>query len=250
MALIKTEDEIKKMRAAGRLAARTLKATGQLVEPGISTEDLDDFAGRFIKKNNARSAALNYHSFPKSICTSINDVVCHGIPRKEDVLQEGDIINIDVTVILSGYHGDTSSMFFVGKVDAKVKDLVERTNEALWQGLSIIDSSKCINDIGAKIEKFIQPFNYGVVRNYTGHGIGVNFHEEPSVPHFNQDKIRDSIYAGMTFTVEPMINQGSYQVFLDKDDGWTVRTKDGSLSAQFEHTCLVTENGCEILTII
>lgn len=252
---IKSSAELGRMRDAGKLAAELLNETGQLVKPGVSTQELNDFAHKFTTKRGAIPAPLNYRGggggvpFPRSICTSINNVVCHGIPDGSDILRDGDIINIDVTVILNGYHGDTSRMFRVGNISAKAEQLIQDTEEAMWVGIRTIGPGARISDIGAAIDDFLTPRKYGIVRDLTGHGIGRKFHEEPSVPHYRQNRVRNTMRPGMTFTVEPMVNQGDYRVQFDQTDGWTVRTVDGSLSAQFEHTCAVTENGFEILTL-
>ena len=245
---IKSKAEIQKMRDAGKLAAEVLRETGLRVKPGVSTIELNDFAHNYTLSHGAKSAPLNYQGFPKSICASLNNVVCHGIPKKEDVLKEGDILNIDVTIIYHDYHGDTSRMFVLGIIPPKTQSLIDDTEASMWLGIKEIAPGKRINDIGDSIEKFLGPRGYGVVRDFTGHGIGRKFHENPTVPHFSQRIIRDRMRPGMTFTVEPMVNAGSSQVSIDKKDRWTVRTKDNSLSAQFEHTCLVTEEGYEVLT--
>ncbi|MBX7058431.1 MAG: type I methionyl aminopeptidase [Leptospirales bacterium] len=245
---IKNNQEIQKMREAGKLAAEVLAETGLRVAAGVSTLELNDFAHRFTIKRGAESAPLNYRGFPKSICSSINDVVCHGIPSKKDVLKDGDIINLDITVRLKGYHGDTSRMFKVGQISADAERLLQDTERAMWIGIEQIRPEARVCDIGEAIDGFLSPLGYGIVRDLTGHGIGRSFHEEPSIPHYRQRAIRDRLRAGMIFTVEPMVNRGGYQVEFDEGDGWTVRTKDGSLSAQYEHTCLVTDGGYEILT--
>ncbi len=245
---IKNSVEIGRMRDAGRLAAEVLAETGARVAAGISTQELNDFAHRYTVKRGAESAPLNYRGFPKSICTSINEVVCHGIPSKADVLKPGDIINIDITVKLKGYHGDTSRMFTVGPISPEAARLIQDTERAMWVGIEQVKPEARVSDIGEAIDQFLTPLGYGIVRDLTGHGIGKNFHEEPTIPHYRQKAIRDRLRPGMTFTVEPMVNRGGYEVVFDEDDGWTVRTRDGSLSAQFEHTCLVTGDGYEILT--
>ena len=247
---IKSKTEIQKMREAGKLAAELLYETGLRVKAGISTQELNDFAESFTKSKKAISAPLNYKGFPKSICTSVNNVVCHGIPSESVILKDGDLINIDVTPIYNNYHGDTSKTFIVGKVSDKVKKLVEDTEKAMWIGISKISPKNRISDIGDAIENFLSPLGYGIVRDFTGHGIGRVFHEAPTVPHYSQRFIRDSMRAGMTFTVEPMVNLGTHKVVINKKDTWTVTTEDGSLSAQFEHTCLVTDNGVEVLTLM
>lgn len=243
------------MRDAGKLAAELLFETGQKVKAGVSTWELNEFAHKFTVSHNAIPAPLNYKGsgkvpFPKSICTSINNVVCHGIPKKEDILKDGDILNIDVTVILSGFHGDTSRMFLVGNVSPKAKKLVEDTEQSMWAGIRCVKPGSRVSDIGITIDEFLTPKGYGIVRDLTGHGIGRNFHEEPSIPHYKQNHIRVQFKPGMTFTVEPMVNSGTHEVIFSKQDGWTVTTKDGELSAQWEHTVLVTDDGVEVLTLL
>lgn len=237
------------MREAGKLAAQVLDFIEPYVKPGVSTGYLDKLCHDFIVQNNATPAPLNYHGFPKSICASVNDVVCHGIPSFEDVLTSGNIVNIDVTVILNGYHGDTSRTFLVGEVSSEVKDLVARTKEAMYKGIEVIKPKIYLYEVGRAIENYIKQFGYGVVRDYGGHGIGTKFHEPPDVFHYYTKENKIKLEKGMTFTVEPMINQGgSHRVITSGDDGWTVRTTDGSLTAQFEHTVAVTNSGYEILT--
>ena len=251
MIIIKNKDEIEKMRKAGKLAAQLLKYIEPFVKVGASTLYLNDLCEEYTQKHGAISAPLNYHGFPKSICTSLNSVVCHGIPSEKEILKDGDIVNIDVTVILDDYHGDTSRTFMVGDVDEKTRNLVLRTEKAMYRGINEIQPGKFLYEVGRAIEKYIAKFGYSIVRDYGGHGIGRNFHEEPYVHHHFtlEDKIR--LQEGMIFTVEPMINMGSsYEVVTSKQDGWTVTTADGSLSAQFEHTVLVTSNAVEILTKI
>ncbi|MEA3544814.1 MAG: type I methionyl aminopeptidase [Thermodesulfobacteriota bacterium] len=249
MIIIKTHDEIEKMRRSGALAGQLLTYIEPFVKEGNSTQYLNDLCAEFTKNHGAISAPLNYHKFPKSICTSINNVVCHGIPAEEDILQNGDIINVDVTVILDGYHGDTSRTFLIGQVDENVKTLVMRTENAMYRGIAAVKPGKYLYEVGKAIEKYIGKFGYSIVHSYGGHGIGKTFHEDPHVlHHFSLDnKIR--LKEGMIFTVEPMINMGrSPEVETSVTDGWTVTTMDGSISAQFEHTILVTSGEAEILT--
>jgi len=251
MIVIKTPEEIEKMRRAGALAGQVLKYIEPFVKTGISTLELDELCAQFTREHGAVSAPLNYHGFPKSICTSINNVVCHGIPTAQDILKNGDIVNVDVTVILDGYHGDTSRTFMVGQVDEKIANLVNRTEKAMYRGIAAVKAGKYLYEVGRAIEKYIGKFGYSIVETYGGHGIGKDFHEEPHVLHHfsNQNKIR--LKEGMIFTVEPMINMGrSNQVVTSTTDGWTVTTADGSISAQFEHTILVTSGEAEILTAI
>jgi len=246
---IKSKLEIEKMRKSGKLARDLLLYITPFVKEGVSTEEIDKLCYDFILKNGATPAPLNYHGFPKSICTSINDVVCHGIPKKEDILKNGDIVNVDVTVILDGYHGDTSLMFLIGDVSEEAKLLVNRTKEAMMRGIKVIKPEIYLYEVGRAIEDYISQFNYSIVRDYCGHGIGRGFHEDPNVLHYFSQENKIKLKEGMIFTVEPMINIGSFETKVSKKDNWTVRTKDGGLSAQFEHTVLVTREGFEILTI-
>ena len=248
MIQIKSREEILKMRKAGKLAAQLLDYIAPFVKEGISTAELDRLSAEFIKINGAIAAPLNYHGFPKSICTSVNNVVCHGIPSEKEILKNGDIINVDVTVILNGYHGDTSRTFIVGEVDEKVKLLVDRTEKAMMRGIEAIKPNSFLSEVGKAIEKYITKFGYSIVEDYGGHGIGAKFHEDPHVYHFYTHLNRIKLKPGMIFTVEPMINVGTHEVVTSKKDNWTVTTKDNKLSAQFEHTVLVTEKGFEILT--
>lgn len=249
MIIIKNKKDIMKMRKAGRLAAQLLDYITPFVKEGVSTEHLNDLADKFTRKHKAKSAPLNYHGFPKSICTSINNVVCHGIPVPEDILKSGDIVNVDVTVILDGYFGDTSRTFIIGQVDPEVELLVERTYEALQIGIKAVKPGKYLYEVGKAIQKYLKPFGYSTVKDYGGHGIGRAFHEEPHVYHHFTLENKIELKPGMIFTIEPMVNMGkSSEVITSERDGWTVTTADGSLSAQFEHTILVTEDGAEILT--
>jgi len=236
------------MRAAGRLAAETLDYITPHVEPGISTGELDRLCHAFIVQRGAVPAPLNYRGFPKSICTSVNHVVCHGIPDDRKKLTDGDCINIDVTVILDGWHGDTSRMFFVGdKIPVKARRLVEVTYEAMMRGIAAVGPGTQLGDIGAAIQEYAEANRFSVVRDFCGHGIGRVFHDEPSVLHYGRPGKGPILEPGMFFTVEPMVNAGRYDVKI-LADGWTAVTKDRSLSAQFEHTIAVTENGHEIFT--
>lgn len=246
--LIKTADEIEKMRVAGRLAAQTLMMIGEHVKPGVTTEALDQLCHHYIVNElDAIPAPLNYRGFPKSICTSVNHVICHGIPSDKKVLKDGDIINIDVTVIKDGYHGDTSKMFVVGKPSVLAQRLIDVTQECLYKALALVKPGCRLGDIGHVIAKHAQGQRFSVVREYCGHGIGKVFHEEPQVLHYGEPNTGMALQAGMTFTIEPMINAGTHHTKL-LPDGWTVVTKDHKLSAQWEHTILVTETGVEVLT--
>ena len=245
---IKTSEEIEKMRVAGRLAADVLTMVGPHVQEGITTEELNTLCHNYIiDVQEAIPAPLNYNGFPKSICTSINHVVCHGIPNQKK-LKEGDIINIDVTVIKEGYHGDTSKMFFVGTPSIKAKHIVKIAQECLFIGINLVKPGIRLGDIGHAIQVHAEKNRCSVVRDYCGHGIGRIFHEDPQVLHYGTPGTGEILKTGMTFTIEPMINLGKYHTRL-LPDKWTVVTKDHSLSAQWEHTLLVTENGVEILTL-
>ncbi len=245
---IKTPEEIECMRVAGRLAAEVLEMIGEHVKPGVTTGELDRICHQYITEvQQAIPAPLNYKGFPKSICTSVNHVICHGIPSDKKVLKDGDIINIDVTVIKDGFHGDTSKMFFVGKPTIAGERLVRITQECLYKGIELVRPGTRLGDIGHVIQKHAESNHYSVVRDYCGHGIGRVFHEEPQVMHYGTPGTGMELRAGMTFTIEPMINQGKYHCKM-LPDGWTVVTKDHKLSAQWEHTLLVTETGVEVLT--
>jgi len=237
------------MRKAGELAAKLLKYIESFVKEGVSTLYLNDLCEEFTKKHGAISAPLNYNGFPKSICTSINNVVCHGIPSEKEILKDGDILNIDVTVKLDGYYGDTSKTYLIGNVDEEAKYLVRRTENAMYRGIKAVKPGESLYEVGKAIEKYISKFGYSIVRDFVGHGIGKSFHEDPQVLHYCSLRNKIRLQEGMIFTIEPMINMGkSYKVKVSSEDGWTVTTEDGSLSAQFEHTVLVTSKGAEILT--
>ena len=245
---IKNSAEINSMRVAGRLAARVLEYIEPHVRPGISTESLNEICHRFITEDlQAIPAPLNYRGFPKSICTSINHVVCHGIPGPKK-LKDGDIINIDITVIKDGFHGDTSKMFLVGEPPVRAKRLVEITHECLWLAIRTIRPGIRLGVIGHTIQQHAESHNCSVVREYCGHGIGLEFHEDPQVLHYGDPGTGLVLEAGMTFTIEPMINVGKRHVRLLQDN-WTVVTRDHSLSAQWEHTVLVRDRGYEVLTL-
>lgn len=247
--IFKSEAEIEKMRVAGKLAAQVLNMIEPYVVPGVTTEELDQRCHDYIvNTQQATPAPLNYRGFPKSICTSVNQVVCHGIPSADKALKEGDIINIDVTVIKDGYHGDTSKMYCVGEVSPFAKRLIDITQECLYLGLKTSKPGARLGDIGAVIQEHAEKNHYSVVREYCGHGIGQQFHEdEPQVLHYGKAGTGIELQPGMTFTIEPMINLGKRHVKL-LSDGWTVVTKDRKLSAQWEHTLAITETGCEVLT--
>lgn len=239
--------ELDKMRQAGRLAAELLNHLEPMVKPGVSTLEINDEAERWTLARKAKSAPLGYKGFPKSLCTSINEVVCHGIPSAKQVLKEGDIINIDVTPLVDGYHGDTSKTFFVGKPSPIAKKLVEVTLECLNRGIAEVKPGARIGDIGAAIQAYAEGEGFSVVRNFAGHGVHRIFHTAPEILHYGRRGTGKRLRPGMVFTIEPMINEGTWEVEL-LDDGWTAVTLDRKLSAQFEHTVAVTEEGVEILT--
>lgn len=246
---IKTPEDVAKMRVAGRLAAEVLEMIGPYVQVGVSTGELDRICHDYIVNvQNAIPAPLNYNGFPKSICTSLNHVVCHGIPSDSKLLKSGDILNIDITVIKDGFHGDTSKMFVVGDVAPHALRLIRVTQECLYKAIDIVRPGTRLGDIGHVIQNWAENNNYSVVREYCGHGIGRIFHEDPQVLHYGKPGTGIELVEGMTFTIEPMINLGERHTRLSKTDGWTVTTRDRRLSAQWEHTLAVTSDGCEVLT--
>ncbi|MEJ2106657.1 MAG: type I methionyl aminopeptidase [Acidiferrobacteraceae bacterium] len=246
---IKTPDEIEKMRIAGRLAADVLKMIAPRVQAGITTDELDQICHDYIVDvQKAIPAPLNYKGFPKSICTSVNHQVCHGIPSPGKKLKKGDIINIDVTVIKDGFHGDTSKMFFAGEPSVLARRVAEVSRECMLLGIEQVKPGTRLGDIGHVIQQHAESNNFSVVREYCGHGVGREFHEEPQVLHYGRPGTGVELVPGMTFTIEPMINVGRKEVKLLRDD-WTVVTADHSLSAQWEHTILVTDDGHEVLTV-
>ena len=245
---LRSADDIAKMREAGRLAAEVLELIGEHVVPGVSTEELDRIChDHIVNIQKAIPACLGYRGFPKSVCTSINHVVCHGIPSEKKILKNGDIINIDVTVIKDGWHGDTSKMFAVGNVASHAQRLIDISQECLYLAIDMVKPGARLGDIGHHIQKHAEANYYSVVRDYCGHGIGQEFHEEPQVLHYGTPDTGLELVEGMTFTIEPMVNAGKHSTKL-KADGWTVETRDGRLSSQWEHTLAVTSNGCEVLT--
>ncbi|MEY3334628.1 MAG: Methionine aminopeptidase [Cyanobacteriota bacterium] len=246
--VILSQREIEKMRRAGRLAAKLLQHLEPLVKPGVSTLELNDEAERWTQKHGAKSAPLGYKGYPKSICTSVNEVICHGIPNAKQILKDGDIINIDVTPIVDGYHGDTSKTFLVGNPTPKAQKLVEVTEECLRLGIAEVKPGAKIGDIGAAIQEYAESFGFSVVRDFVGHGISNIFHTAPDIPHYGIRGRGKKLRTGMVFTIEPMINEGTHEAEM-LGDGWTAVTSDRLLSAQFEHTIAVTEDGVEILTL-
>ncbi len=243
---LKSPRDVEALRRSCRLAAETLLAAGDRLRVGMTTLEIDEFVHQFIVDHGAYPSPLGYHGFPKSVCTSINEVVCHGIPSRRR-LRDGDIVNIDVTCKLDGFHGDTSATFFVGRPSEEARHLVEVTRRCLELGIEQVLPGRRIGDIGRAIEAYAVARGCSVVRDFVGHGIGRDFHEGPQVPHFGDAGRGPRMEPGMTFTIEPMINLGTWELEI-LQDGWTAVTKDGRLSAQFEHTLLVTETGCEVLT--
>jgi methionyl aminopeptidase len=244
--MVKRPELIERMRVAGRLAAEVLRVTGDAVRVGITTDELDAICHAATLERGAYPSPLNYHGYPKSLCTSVNEVICHGIPDSRP-LADGDIVNLDVTVYLDGVHGDTNATFGVGAVDAESQRLITVTEESLERGIAAVVPGKPISDIGRAIQRHAEAAGFGVVRNYCGHGIGEVFHSSPQVPHYFEPSATTVMEPGMTFTIEPMITIGAWR-HVTWDDGWTAVTADGSRTAQFEHTVLVTAMGAEVLT--
>ncbi len=244
---VKDAETIDAMRVASRLAAQALAEVGRAIAPGVTTDELDRIGHEFLCDHGAYPSTLGYRGFPKSLCSSLNEVICHGIPD-DTSLREGDICNIDITAYLGGVHGDTNATFLVGEVDEEVRLLVERTHEATMRSIGAVRPGRPINVIGRVIESYAKRFGYGVVRDFTGHGIGTSFHTGLVIPHFDDPQSDTLMLPGMTFTIEPMLTLGTYDYTM-WSDGWTAVTKDGSWTAQFEHTLLVTEDGAEILTL-
>lgn len=244
---IKDQETIERMRLAGRIAGQALAEVGRAVAPGVTTDELDRIGHEFLLDHGAYPSTLGYRGFPKSLCTSLNEVICHGIPDST-VLVEGDICNVDITAFIGGVHGDTNATFLVGDVSEEARLLVERTHEATMRAIKAVAPGRPINVIGRVIESYAKRFDYGVVRDFTGHGIGSAFHSGLVIPHYDDARYDTIMEPGMTFTIEPMITLGTYDYEI-WDDGWTVVTRDRRLTAQFEHTILVTETGRDILTL-
>jgi methionyl aminopeptidase len=244
---VKDADTIARMRIASRIAAQALQLVGKHVAPGITTDELDRIGHEFMCENDAYPSTLGYKHFPKSLCTSVNEVICHGIPDSR-VIEDGDIVNVDITAYIGGVHGDTNGTFLAGDVDVESRLLVERTEESLRRAINAVRPGREMSVIGRVIESYAKRFGYGVVRDFTGHGIGTSFHSGLIVPHYDEPRYNTMIEAGMTFTIEPMLCLGSYAWDM-WPDAWTVVTKDKRRSAQFEHTLLVTEAGAEVLTL-
>ena len=244
---VQTPATIEKMRVAGRLAAQATQLAGEHCKPGVTTDEIDRIVHEFLCDHGAYPSTLGYKGFPKSCCTSLNEVICHGIPDTT-VIEDGDIVNVDVTAYLNGVHGDTDATFCVGNVSEEARLLVERTHEAMMRAIRAVAPGRPLNVVGRVIEVYAKRFGYGVVRDFTGHGIGETFHSGLHVPHYDNPELTTMMEVGMTFTIEPMITLGSYRYDV-WDDGWTVVTRDRKWTAQFEHTIVVTEDGAEILTL-
>jgi methionyl aminopeptidase len=244
---VKSAEVIEAMRVAGRIAGQALAEVGRRVAPGVTTDELDRVGHEFLLDHHAYPSTLGYKGYPKSLCTSINEVICHGIPDSTE-LRDGDIVNVDITAFIGGVHGDTDATFLVGDVDEESRLLVERTHEAMMRGINAIAPGRQVNIIGRVIESYARRFGYGVVRDFTGHGVGQSFHSGLVIPHYDEPRATTTIETGMTFTIEPMLTLGSidYEIWAD---GWTVVTEDRRRTAQFEHTVLVTESGADILTL-
>lgn len=248
--VIKTPEQIEGIRQSSKLAAKTLDFAEQFVKEGMNTEFIDDKIEEFIRSHGATPATLGYNGYPKSSCISLNNVICHGIPSKDTVLKHGDILNIDVTTILNGYFGDTSRMYTVGEVGEAAEELMDTAWHCLNLGIEQVKPGNRFGNIGFVINRYAKARGYSVVYEFCGHGIGLEFHEEPQVDHASRRNTGPEMKEGMIFTIEPMINQGKSKAVIDRNDGWTARTIDNKLSAQFEHTILVTKSGCEVLTDI
>jgi methionyl aminopeptidase len=244
---LKSPREIEGIRVASVMAAETLVLVGERIRAGMTTEEINTIVHEDTVRRDAYPAPLNYHGFPKSVCTSVNDVVCHGIPGPR-VLKDGDIVNVDVTTLYKGFYGDTSATFYIGTPSAEARLVVETSRKALELGIAEVREGARLGDIGAAIQEYVESVGCSVVRDFVGHGIGRKFHEPPQVKHYGKRGTGERLKAGMVFTIEPMVNIGKFEVDVDPTDKWTVTTADGSLSAQFEHTITVTKNGCEVLT--
>jgi methionyl aminopeptidase len=245
--IVKDADTIERMRAAGRIAADAIVAVGAHVAPGVTTDELDRIGHEFMIERGAYPSTLGYKGYKKSICTSVNEVICHGIPDSRP-LQDGDIVKVDITAFKDGVHGDTCASFVVGDAAPEVRELSERTREAMLRGIRAVQPGRPISVIGRVIESYAKRFGYGVVRDYTGHGVGPSFHTKPTILHYDEPRARQLLVPGMTFTIEPMLTLGGYD-WVMWDDDWTVLTRDGSWVAQWEHTIAVTEDGADILTL-
>ena len=248
MIKIKSHSEIENMKAAGRIVAETFELLKEAVKPGVSTLELDEIAAKFIKKNNAVASFKNYNGYPKSICTSVNSQVVHGIPNRNTVLKNGDIISIDIGACYKGYHGDSAKTFGVGTISDEAKKLIDVTRQSFYEGIKAAVPGNRLYDISGSIQEYVESHGYSVVRALVGHGVGSELHESPEVPNFGTKGRGVRLISGMTLAIEPMVNMGTYHVNT-LSDGWTVVTADGKLSAHYEHSVLISENGCELLTV-
>jgi methionyl aminopeptidase len=246
--LLRSRQQIAKMREAGRLVAETFELLRSHVRPGVSTRELDQIAEKHIRSRGAIPAYKGYNGFPATICVAVNNVICHGFPSKTP-LRQGDIVGIDIGARLNGWVGDSCVTYPVGQISPEAARLMQVAEESMWRGIRAAQAGKRLGDVGAAIQTYVEENGCSIVREWTGHGVGEKLHEDPSVPHFGKPGSGILLRPGFIFTVEPMVNAGSYETVLDKTDGWTVRTADGSLSAQFEHTIVITDNGPEILTL-
>jgi len=245
--MVKDADTIARMRVAGRIAGDAMVEVGKHVAPGVTTDELDRIGHEFMIAAGAYPSTLGYKNFPKSLCTSVNEVICHGIPDSRP-LEDGDIVKVDITAFIDGVHGDTCASFYAGQPSVEVRDLGERTREAMMRGIKAVRPGRPISVIGRVIESYAKRFGYGVVRDYTGHGVGPSFHTKPTILHYDDPRATTVLEPGMTFTIEPMLTLGGYD-WYSWDDDWTILTKDGSWAAQWEHSIVVTDDGAEILTL-
>lgn len=247
-AMIRNDEQIEKIRESAKINTAVLDEVSKHIHVGMTTQEIDDIVYAFTTSHGAIPAPLNYEGFPKSVCTSVNNEICHGIPSDQVILKEGDIVNVDVSTIYNGYYSDASRMFCIGKVSPEAKRLVDVTKECLYKGIETVRPFSHIGDIGAAIEAHAKANGYSVVVEFVGHGVGIDFHEDPMVPHYGVAGTGMVLVPGMTFTIEPMINQGTASLYIDRENNWTSYTGDGKLSAQWEHMLLVTEDGYEILS--
>jgi methionyl aminopeptidase len=246
--LLRSRQQIAKMREAGRLVAETFELLRPHIRPGVTTRELDQIAEKYIRSRGATPVYKGYNGFPAAICVAVNNVICHGFPNKTP-LRQGDIVGIDIGARLNGWVGDSCVTYSVGRISPEATKLMQVAEESMWRGIRAAQAGKRLGDVGAAIQTYVEEHGCSIVREWTGHGVGEKLHEDPSVPHFGKPGSGILLRPGFIFTVEPMVNAGSYETVLDKKDGWTVRTADGSLSAQFEHSIVITDNGPEILTL-
>lgn len=246
--LLRSRQQIAKMREAGRLVAETFELLRPHIRPGVTTKELDRIAEKYIRSRGATPAYKGYNGFPATICVATNNVICHGFPSNTP-LREGDIVGVDIGARLNGWYGDSCVTYAVGEISAEARRLMDVTEEAMWRGIRAAQSGARLGDIGAAIQTYVESQGCSIVREWTGHGVGERLHEDPSIPHYGKAGTGIKLQPGFIFTIEPMVNAGGYETVLDRRDGWTVRTADGSLSAQFEHSIVITENGPEILTL-